>query len=275
MIPEHHQQLRRIPPPLPTFSALCPAALNPGPNTWEGADIKLGRAREPEQQQQEGGVEEEAGATIHNRLNQAMQERGPVIRASVRSRESLQNRIRDNPMLAKLASMGAAKPQQLQVARRTSRRGKEMKPIVDPATGLYINKEKPSVHQAVKRSRTISKKNVPLAVRLLMLLLAAASGSIPPCFLPCYFFLLCFCRLRDQAHPIPRLRLLHQVDWGDGIDPPHAPKDYVAAPEKMAQRRAKIIAERGAGAAASSCAELQWRPPLPAPTPPLLDPEVC
>ena len=89
-----------------------------------------------------------------------------MIRASIRTRESLQNRIRDNPTLAKLANMGAAKPlQQLHGGARRSSRRVKAKPVIDPETGLYLNKEKPSIPQAIKRARALSNKNIPLAVR--------------------------------------------------------------------------------------------------------------
>ena len=90
----------------------------------------------------------------------------------------------------------------------------------------------------------------PLLLLLLLLPLGRSFPFLPTCSSSCASV--------ASLTRLPRLRRLHhQVDWGNGIDPPHAPKDYVAAPEKMAERRAKIIEERGAGAAASHGKELQ------------------
>ena len=97
-------------------------------------------------------------ATLHDRLDNAQHEQQTVIRASVRVRGGLQQRINSSPMLTKIANMGT-RPQQ--------GRQRKGKPIIDRKTGFYIDKTKPSLKQAVKRAQEISKKNVPLAVRLI------------------------------------------------------------------------------------------------------------
>lgn len=75
--------------------------------------------------------------------------------------------------------------------------------------GEYINQRKPSVEEAVKYARQVSRKSVPL-----------------------------------------------KVDYGNGVDPPHAPKEYSEMPGRMAARRAKVEAERGG-------APVPYPPPSP------------
>eukprot|EP00192_Tetraselmis_astigmatica_P011120 CAMPEP_0117665968 /NCGR_PEP_ID=MMETSP0804-20121206/10107_1 /TAXON_ID=1074897 /ORGANISM="Tetraselmis astigmatica, Strain CCMP880" /LENGTH=356 /DNA_ID=CAMNT_0005473445 /DNA_START=290 /DNA_END=1359 /DNA_ORIENTATION=- len=102
-------------------------------------------------------------------------------------RAAIASRISRSPMLTRIARMKVSVP-------RIPGGSK----YVDPKTGYYIDKSKPSQKGAIKMARDRAATNPPLV-----------------------------------------------VDWGDGIDPEHAPKDYVAMPAKMAAVRAKVVAARG------------------------------
>jgi len=137
-------------------AAVCQAPISPFLQI-SGKHLKSEDQQHRQQAQEAGAGEGNADAAIHNRLN-AAQQQGIVIRASMRGRDDMHSRIRQSPLLTKIANMG------VKVSHHGHGRSKTMAGV-DPVTGLYLNQQKPSLNQAVKRSQTLSKTDIPLAVR--------------------------------------------------------------------------------------------------------------